>query len=234
MLWRCYRCMSSSALRWPLQQPGVIIPRLHRLYRTRLLTRLRRHTLRAGIVAAGPGRLLCQLLLARTCHLPHAVWHSLSHAVPCRLSHSTCSMSLLIQFVTCRLSLVTFAATWIERDVALGYARWIKHATSAVLVLLISIIFVGDSVASWYLAATAVGGRCCVTRSLTLVQNSLFVAPAGVNSGLHVDAFASHFWMALFQVFPPPPPPTSGVNLCPLAVSQQRNSGLAAKWLCLP
>ncbi|XP_076454119.1 uncharacterized protein LOC143289129 [Babylonia areolata] len=28
---------------------------------------------------------------------------------------------------------------------------------------------------------------------------SLFIAPAGVHSGLHVDAFASNFWMALFQ-----------------------------------
>ncbi|KAK7507871.1 hypothetical protein BaRGS_00000836 [Batillaria attramentaria] len=28
---------------------------------------------------------------------------------------------------------------------------------------------------------------------------SLFVAPPGVHSGLHVDAFASNFWMALFQ-----------------------------------
>jgi hypothetical protein len=28
---------------------------------------------------------------------------------------------------------------------------------------------------------------------------SLFVAPAGITSELHVDAFGSNFWMALFQ-----------------------------------
>ncbi len=28
---------------------------------------------------------------------------------------------------------------------------------------------------------------------------SLFIAPAGVCSGLHIDAFGSNFWMALFQ-----------------------------------
>lgn len=28
---------------------------------------------------------------------------------------------------------------------------------------------------------------------------SLFIAPKGVNSNLHVDAFASNFWMVLFQ-----------------------------------
>lgn len=28
---------------------------------------------------------------------------------------------------------------------------------------------------------------------------SLFVAPKGVKGGLHVDAFASNFWMILFQ-----------------------------------
>ncbi|KAH9513137.1 hypothetical protein Btru_035960 [Bulinus truncatus] len=28
---------------------------------------------------------------------------------------------------------------------------------------------------------------------------SLFIAPQGVNSGLHIDAFASNFWMILFQ-----------------------------------
>ena len=28
---------------------------------------------------------------------------------------------------------------------------------------------------------------------------SLFIAPAGIASGLHVDAFSSNFWMALFQ-----------------------------------
>jgi len=28
---------------------------------------------------------------------------------------------------------------------------------------------------------------------------SLFIAPAGLHSGLHVDAFGSNFWMALFQ-----------------------------------
>ena len=28
---------------------------------------------------------------------------------------------------------------------------------------------------------------------------SLFIAPAGITSGLHVDAFGSNFWMALFQ-----------------------------------
>ncbi len=28
---------------------------------------------------------------------------------------------------------------------------------------------------------------------------SLFIAPAGITSGLHVDAFSSNFWMALFQ-----------------------------------
>ncbi|PVD37998.1 hypothetical protein C0Q70_00601 [Pomacea canaliculata] len=28
---------------------------------------------------------------------------------------------------------------------------------------------------------------------------SLFIAPSGINSGLHIDAFASNFWMALFQ-----------------------------------
>ena len=28
---------------------------------------------------------------------------------------------------------------------------------------------------------------------------SLFIAPAGLHSDLHVDAFGSNFWMALFQ-----------------------------------
>lgn len=28
---------------------------------------------------------------------------------------------------------------------------------------------------------------------------SLFIAPTGISSGLHVDAFGSNFWMALFQ-----------------------------------
>jgi len=28
---------------------------------------------------------------------------------------------------------------------------------------------------------------------------SLFISPAGLHSGLHVDAFGSNFWMALFQ-----------------------------------
>lgn len=28
---------------------------------------------------------------------------------------------------------------------------------------------------------------------------SLFVAPAGITSELHVDAFCSNFWMALFE-----------------------------------
>ena len=28
---------------------------------------------------------------------------------------------------------------------------------------------------------------------------SLFVAPAGITSELHVDAFGSNFWMALFE-----------------------------------
>lgn len=28
---------------------------------------------------------------------------------------------------------------------------------------------------------------------------SLFVAPGGITSELHVDAFGSNFWMALFQ-----------------------------------
>ena len=28
---------------------------------------------------------------------------------------------------------------------------------------------------------------------------SLFIAPPGVHSGLHIDAFASNFWMALFK-----------------------------------
>jgi hypothetical protein len=28
---------------------------------------------------------------------------------------------------------------------------------------------------------------------------SLFISPAGITSELHVDAFASNFWMALFQ-----------------------------------
>ena len=31
------------------------------------------------------------------------------------------------------------------------------------------------------------------------VWPSLFVAPAGLRSDLHVDAFGSHFWMALFE-----------------------------------
>jgi len=29
---------------------------------------------------------------------------------------------------------------------------------------------------------------------------SLFIAPAGVGCGAHVDAFASNFWMAVLQV----------------------------------
>lgn len=28
---------------------------------------------------------------------------------------------------------------------------------------------------------------------------SLFIAPAGITSELHVDAFSSNFWMALFE-----------------------------------
>lgn len=38
---------------------------------------------------------------------------------------------------------------------------------------------------------------------------SLFVAPAGITSELHVDAFGSNFWMALFQG-----KKRSGTSLC--------------------
>jgi hypothetical protein len=40
------------------------------------------------------------------------------------------------------------------------------------------------------------------TPSGSLYQDSwpsLFIAPAGITSELHIDAFGSNFWMALFQ-----------------------------------
>ena len=54
----------------------------------------------------------------------------------------------------------------------------------------------------WYRRSFVSGDFLQRTASGSYYQDSwpsLFIAPAGIRSDLHVDAFGSNFWMALFQ-----------------------------------